>query len=149
MKAPAKLLAIALVVALIACGDKNTESSTETHNSQPAKTAEVAPASSQGSASQTLANQSLTSATVPVQALSIEEGKKRYEATCKVCHEQGLLDAPRLSDKATWAKRLEKGMDTLYQHSAKGFNKMPAQAVGDVSEAEVYAAVDYMIAQVK
>lgn len=84
-----------------------------------------------------------------VKALSIEEGKKRYETTCKVCHEQGLLDAPKLTDKANWAKRLEKGVDTLHNHSAKGFNKMPAQVTADVSEAEVYAAVDYMVSQVK
>lgn len=84
-----------------------------------------------------------------VKALSLEEGKKRYEATCKICHEQGLLDAPKLTAKADWAKRLEKGVDTLHQHSAKGFGKMPAQATGDVSEAEVYAAVDYMLSQVK
>ena len=54
-----------------------------------------------------------------------------------------------LTAKADWAKRLEKGVDTLHTHSAKGFGKMPAQATGDVSEAEVYAAVDYMISQVK
>lgn len=84
-----------------------------------------------------------------VKALSLEEGKKRYETTCKVCHDQGLLEAPKLTDKANWAKRLEQGADKLHEHSAKGFNKMPAQATGDVSEAEVYAAVDYMIAQVK
>ena len=89
------------------------------------------------------------SAKTEVKALSLEEGKKRYEKTCKACHDQGLLDAPKLSDKAGWAKRLEKGVDTLHTHSAKGFNKMPAQATGEVSEAEVYAAVDYMIAQVK
>lgn len=84
-----------------------------------------------------------------VKALSIEEGKARYEKTCKVCHEQGLLDAPKLSDKANWEKRLAKGIDTLHAHSAKGFGKMPAQATTDVSEAEVYAAVDYMVSQVK
>lgn len=54
-----------------------------------------------------------------------------------------------MTNKAEWAKRLEKGIDTLHQHSAKGFNKMPAQAVGAVSEAEVYAAVDYMLEQAK
>lgn len=86
----------------------------------------------------------------PVQALSLAEGKARYEKTCKICHEQGLLDAPKLTAKADWAKRLaEKDMNTLYKHSAKGFNKMPAQAVADISEAEVYAAVDYMVSQVK
>lgn len=84
-----------------------------------------------------------------VKALSLEEGKARYEKTCKICHEQGLLDSPKLTDKANWAKRLEKGIDTLHTHSAKGFGKMPAQATGDVSEAEVYAAVDYMVSQVQ
>lgn len=79
--------------------------------------------------------------------LAADAGQKRYEATCKMCHDQGLLDAPKKGDKAEWAKRLAKGKDTLYTHSAKGFNKMPAQAVGDVSEAEVKAAVDYLIAQ--
>lgn len=84
-----------------------------------------------------------------VKPLSVAEGKARYEKTCKVCHDQGLLDAPKLTAKADWAKRLDKGMDTLYTHSAKGFGKMPAQATGEVSEAEVYSAVDYMVSQVK
>ncbi|MDO4896511.1 MAG: c-type cytochrome [Moraxella sp.] len=85
----------------------------------------------------------------PVKALSVAEGKARYEKTCKVCHEQGLLNAPKLTAKADWAKRLEKGVDILHRHSAKGFGKMPAQVTADISEAEVYAAVDYMISQVK
>lgn len=80
-------------------------------------------------------------------SLSADAGQKRYEATCKLCHDQGLLNAPKKGDKAEWAKRLAKGKDTLYTHSIKGFNKMPAQAVGDVSEAEVKLAVDYLIAQ--
>lgn len=88
-------------------------------------------------------------APAPVQALSIAEGKARYEKTCKICHEQGLLDAPKLTAKADWAKRLDKGIDTLHKHSAKGFGKMPAQVAGDVTEAEVYAAVDYMVSQVQ
>lgn len=93
--------------------------------------------------------ESSSTSSAPVQALSLAEGKARYEKTCKICHEQGLLDAPKLTDKAGWAKRLEKDMNTLYTHSAKGFNKMPAQVTADVSEAEVYAAVDYMVSQVK
>lgn len=84
-----------------------------------------------------------------VKALSIEEGKARYEKTCKLCHEQGLLNAPKLTDKAEWTKRLEKGVDTLRTHSAKGFGRMPAQVTNEVSEAEVYSAVDYMVSQVK
>lgn len=84
-----------------------------------------------------------------VQPLSLAEGKALYEKTCHLCHDQGLLDAPKISDKAQWQQRLNKGVDTLYLHSAKGFNKMPAQATGDVSEAQVYAAVDYILSQAK
>ena len=79
---------------------------------------------------------------------STEVGKARYEKSCKVCHDAGLLDAPKLTAKAEWQKRLsDKGLETLQIHSAKGFNKMPAQAVGEVTEAEVYAAVRYILDQ--
>ncbi|GAA0308184.1 c-type cytochrome [Psychrobacter aestuarii] len=80
--------------------------------------------------------------------LSAEAGKTLYETRCKICHESGMLNAPKLSDTAAWAPRLAKGKETLYQHSANGFNKMPAQATDEVSAAEVHAAVDYMVAAV-
>ena len=77
--------------------------------------------------------------------LAADAGAKLYETNCKVCHEGGLLNAPKYGDKAAWEPRLAKGTETLHMHSAKGFNKMPAQATDKVSEAQVYAAVDYMI----
>lgn len=79
--------------------------------------------------------------------LAADAGKNRYTTTCRICHDQGLLDAPKISDKAEWQKRAAKGKEVLYMHSAKGFNKMPAQATGEVSEAEVHAAVDYILSQ--
>lgn len=82
------------------------------------------------------------------EVLAADAGAKLYETNCKVCHDSGLLDAPKYGDKAAWAPRLTKGIETLHMHSAKGFNKMPAQATDKVSEAQVYAAVDYMIAAV-
>ena len=80
--------------------------------------------------------------------LSADAGKALYEKQCQACHAQGLLEAPKYGDKEAWAAHLAKGKDTLYEHSAKGFNKMPPQAVNGVSEAEIKAAVDYMIASV-
>lgn len=80
--------------------------------------------------------------------LSADTGAKIYETNCKLCHESGLLSAPIHGDKAAWAPRLTKDKETLYMHSAQGFNKMPAQATDKVSEAEVHAAVDYMLAAV-
>lgn len=79
------------------------------------------------------------------EVLAADAGAKLYETNCKVCHEGGLLNAPKYGDKAAWEPRVAKGTETLHMHSAKGFNKMPAQATDQVSEAQVHAAVDYMI----
>lgn len=80
--------------------------------------------------------------------LAADAGATLYESNCKVCHDAGLLNAPKYGDQMAWSTRLSKDKETLYMHSAKGFNKMPAQAVNGVSEAQVKAAVDYMLASV-
>ena len=80
------------------------------------------------------------------EVLAADAGATLYEKQCKACHEKGLLAAPVFGDKEAWAPRIAKGIDTLHMHSAKGFNKMPAQASTEVSEAQVHAAVDYMVA---
>lgn len=80
--------------------------------------------------------------------LAADAGKTLYESNCKVCHDAGLLNAPKYGDQMAWSTRLTKDKETLYMHSAKGFNKMPAQAVNGVTDAQVKAAVDYMLASV-
>ncbi|MER2163202.1 MAG: c-type cytochrome [Psychrobacter alimentarius] len=82
------------------------------------------------------------------EVLAADAGKTLYESNCKVCHDAGLLNAPKYGDKMAWSTRLTKDKETLYMHSAKGFNKMPAQAVNGVTDAQVKAAVDYMLASV-
>lgn len=83
-----------------------------------------------------------------VEVLAADAGAKLYESNCKVCHDAGLLNAPKYGDAVAWSPRLGKDKETLYMHSAKGFNKMPAQAVDGVTEAQVKAAVDYLLASV-
>ena len=80
------------------------------------------------------------------EVLAADAGAVLYEKQCKVCHEKGLLAAPVFGDKEAWTPRIAQGIDTLHMHSAKGFNKMPAQANAEIREAQVYAAVDYMVA---
>lgn len=80
--------------------------------------------------------------------LAANAGEELYDKQCKACHANGLLNAPVLGDKAAWEPRLVKGKETLYMHSAQGFNKMNAQANDEVSVAQVHAAVDYMLAAV-
>lgn len=79
-------------------------------------------------------------------ALSADAGKTLYDTQCQACHAAGVLGAPKYGDKEAWAPRIAQGKDVLYEHSAKGFNQMPAQASGSVSEDQVHAAVDYMVA---
>ena len=89
-----------------------------------------------------------TNSSAEPEVLAANAGAKLYESNCKVCHTNGLLNAPKLGDKPAWTPRIAKGKETLYMHSAQGFNKMPAQAVNGITEAQVKASVDYMLAAV-
>ena len=86
-----------------------------------------------------------TAAAVPVAAAG-NAGEQLYNTQCMACHAAGLLNAPKYGDAAAWAPRIAKGKDTLYLHAAKGFNQMPAQAANGVTEDQIHAAVDYMVA---
>lgn len=90
--------------------------------------------------------EAVTTEAAEPEVLAADAGAVLYEKQCKVCHEKGLLAAPVFGDKEAWTPRIAQGIDTLHMHSAKGFNKMPAQANAEVSEAQVHAAVDYMVA---
>lgn len=89
-----------------------------------------------------------TSSTAEPELLAVNAGEELYNKQCMACHSNGLLNAPKIGDKEAWAPRIAKGKETLYTHSAQGFNKMPAQAVNGVTEAQVKASVDYMLAAV-
>jgi cytochrome c5 len=85
--------------------------------------------------------------------VSLEVGKKIYDTACMACHTAGIAGAPKLGDKGQWADRIQKGMPVLYDHAINGFQGsagvMPAKGGSQASDAEVKAAVDYMIAAVK
>ena len=67
-----------------------------------------------------------------------------------VCHAAGIAGAPKFGDKAVWAPRIKTGIEMLYANSLKGKNAMPPKG-GNLSlpDADVKAAVDYMVAQAK
>ncbi|WP_290003541.1 c-type cytochrome [Faucicola atlantae] len=78
-----------------------------------------------------------------------EAGEKLFSSVCKTCHEPGLMGAPKVSDKAEWQARLQKGKDTLYDHAIHGFQgkngAMPPRGGSNASDDEVKAAVNYML----
>ena len=77
-------------------------------------------------------------------------GKEVYEATCAACHTAGIAGAPKLGDKALWAPRIATGAKVLHASAIKGKGVMPAKGGNAaLSDADVIAAVDYMIAQSK
>lgn len=69
----------------------------------------------------------------------------RYNQSCIACHASGAANAPRTGDAAAWAKRLEKGMDTLLANTKTGINGMPPKGLCfDCSDDEYRALIEYM-----
>src|SRR6266853_2574809 len=78
------------------------------------------------------------------------DGKKVYESTCMACHGAGVANAPKFGDKKAWAMHLMHGTEHLYENALKGTGAMPPRGGNlTLSDAEVKAAVDYMLAAVK
>jgi cytochrome c5 len=75
-----------------------------------------------------------------------------YKSACGTCHDAGIAGAPKLGDKAGWAPRLKQGQDALYKAALQGKPGTAMMAKGgfaNLSDADVKAVVDLMIAKVK
>ena len=78
------------------------------------------------------------------------DGKKTYDTACMACHATGAAGAPKLGDKAAWGPRVKSGSEALYASALKGKGAMPAKGGNaSLSEADVKAAVDYLLAASK
>jgi len=89
-------------------------------------------------------------------AVDSDAGKTVYEGLCVNCHGVAALASmiPQTGDATAWGARVEKGMDTLYDHAINGFvgelGMMPGKGGNlKLSDDEVKAAVDYMVKQVQ
>ena len=81
---------------------------------------------------------------------SADTGKTLYNSACVACHGAGIAGAPKLADKAAWAPRIQQGNAVLYEHAIKGFQGkagvMPPKGGASAPDADVKAAVDFMVA---
>lgn len=80
------------------------------------------------------------------------DGQAVYNKSCLACHASGAAGAPKLGDKAAWAPRIAKGMEALYNSALNGVPgtaMMPKGTCAACSEADLKAAVDFMVGNSK
>lgn len=87
-------------------------------------------------------------------AIKVASGDSVYKSSCAACHAAGVAGAPKFGDKAAWAPRVAQGKETIYKHAILGFQGkmgvMPAKGGNtSLSDADVKASVDYMLAALK
>jgi cytochrome c5 len=77
-------------------------------------------------------------------------GEAVFKAVCTTCHTAGLMNAPKITDKAAWKPRIAQGMPMLYDHALKGIRMMPAKGTcAACTDKEIKNGVDYMVSKSK
>ncbi len=65
-----------------------------------------------------------------------------------MCHIPGVAGAPTLGDKDAWAPRLAQGIDGMTATVLAGKGAMPPRGGTTASDADIRAAVAYMVGTV-
>ena len=73
------------------------------------------------------------------------DGKAVWDKSCGGCH---AMMAPKVGDKAAWAPFVKLGAEQVTASVIKGKGAMPPKG-GAASEADVKAAVEYILSQMK
>ena len=84
-----------------------------------------------------------TAALLTTGQVAAADGKAVYDKSCAGCH-AAIPTAPKLGDKAAWAPLIKRGSKDLTASVIKGKGAMPPKG-GAANDADVKAAVDYMI----
>ena len=131
-----QLLILLLSIFILAACDRApapSEPQTPTPQTATAPAPDAAPAEQQA-------------ATTPV------DGENVFKQVCTACHGMGIAGAPKLGDPAQWKARLAQGPEKLLQHAIEGYTGSqgtmpPRGGKPDLSDAEVKAAVDFMLSR--
>lgn len=72
-------------------------------------------------------------------------GEQVFASTCKTCHEAGLAGAPKVGDKAAWAKVIAQGEKLTVAHAIAGIRAMPPRGGNAaLTDEEVQRGVAFM-----
>lgn len=149
-------LVLAVAAALSACSRQEDAASTAASSVTPAPSA---PAADTTVAANNTSTPPAPSGTRPDASTTAAlgaagAGQDTYGKACVACHGAGVAGAPKLGDKGDWGPRIAQGKDTLYKHAIEGYTgkkgMMPPKGGNTaLADADVKAAVDYMVAQGK
>lgn len=78
-------------------------------------------------------------------APDIAAGKTTYEGGCVACHGTGVLGAPKTGDAAAWKARSGGNLAALVASAKAGKGAMPPKGGAAAPDADVTAAVQYMV----
>ncbi|WP_018913528.1 c-type cytochrome [Thiomonas sp. FB-6] len=132
-----------------------SQAATEQRIAPVAQASAAAPAAATATASASAPAAKAAAASAPAAGGTTvaDAGKKVYESTCIACHGAGIAGAPKFGDKAEWGPIIAQGMPTLYDRALHGYTgkrgMMPPKGGSTASDADVKAAVDYMVAAAK
>jgi len=72
-------------------------------------------------------------------------GAQVVQSYCVLCHASGFENAPRIGDRAEWARRTKLGIDPLVRAAIRGHGAMPPRGgQANLTDAELRGAVIYM-----
>ncbi len=77
-------------------------------------------------------------------------GEQTVARICSVCHEEGLLGAPRIGDTPAWKARLDGAgsVERLAESAAHGKGNMPPRGgQPGLSDNDLKAAIRYMLSR--
>jgi len=117
----------------------------------PAAAAEAAPAAAAATPAAAVVVAAAPAAPAPAATATVAAGagEALYKQACAVCHVAGVAGAPKLADKTAWAPRVGLGLEGLTASVIKGKGAMPPKGGSAASDADIKAAVQYMLDAVK
>jgi cytochrome c5 len=152
------LAALMLMAAMLVLHHRDIPAEVETHRRNLIGTGmttadRIAPVAKFVMAGAAKASTEPAQASVVVQVKD-RDGQQVYQASCVACHSTGIAGAPKVGDKGQWATRVAAGTEALYRNALVGTQSpagvMPAKGGNpSLSDQEVKAAVDFMVAKIK